>query len=169
MDMTPEQAAGLDAQLADFERQAADAAHNKDSIYFGRPDVIAQTRTHLQAIRIRAGLAPAVAPKTPQQVAAEQHAQAFSLPDELHPNMVELLDADRAPLEALAKDKTARAEAEKTLKAQLGGAAEYDKLLANARLYKANLTDAERIHKRSLEMYAIHGQRNQYKRTGKAG
>jgi hypothetical protein len=169
MDITPEQIAGMDQQMAEFERQAADATHNKDSIYFGRPDVIAQTRAQLQAVRIRAGLAPAVAPKTPQQIAAEQHAQAFPLPDELDPNMVEYLDADRAPLETLAKDKSALAEATKQLKTELGGVAEYDKLLKNAQLYKPTLTEGEKVHKRTLELYASIGLRNQYKRTGKVG
>jgi hypothetical protein len=159
MDLTPEQIAGLDQSMTDFERQAADAAHNKENIYFGRPDVVAQTRTQLQAIRIRAGLAPAVAPKTPQELAAEQHAAVFSLPDELHPNMVELLNTDRAPLESL--DKTALADAGKALKTELGAAA-YDALVKDATLCKP-LTDAEKASWRTLDVYASIGRRNAVK------
>jgi hypothetical protein len=159
MDLTPEQIAGLDQQMVDFERRVADAAHNKENAYYGHPDVVAQTRTQMQAIRIRAGLAPAVAPPSPQQVAAEQHAAAFSLPDELHPNMVELLNTDRAPLESL--DKTALADAGKALKTELG-ATEYDKLVKDATLYKP-LTDADKAHKRTLELYASIGRRNAVK------
>jgi hypothetical protein len=165
MDLTPEQIAGLDQQMTDFERTAADPA----GIYARNPDAAAQTRAQLQAIRIRAGLAPAVAPPSPQQIAADMHAQAFSLPDTVNENLQSMLDEARLPLEALAKDKVALSDAVKQIKEELGGAPEYDKLLRNARLYKSELTAAETIDLRTLQTYASQGVRNSVKRTGKVG
>jgi hypothetical protein len=81
--------------------------------------------------------------------------------------MVEMLEADRHPLEAVTKDRDALAEATKQLKAELGGDAEYQKLLRHARTYKPELTEAEKIHRRTLDQYAALGLRNQYKRTGR--
>jgi len=73
--------------------------------------------------------------------------------------MVELLNTDRAPLESL--DKTALADAGKALKTEMG-ATEYDKLVKDATLYKP-LTDADKAHKRTLELYASIGRRNAVK------
>ena len=157
-------AASMDQQMVEFERMAADATHNKENPYFGHPDLIERTRTQLSAIRIRAGLAPAIAPKTPQQMAAEMHAASFSLPDTLHPNWVAAIDAR---LEPLANDKVLRDETTAALKQELGTAG-YAALVKDAATYKT-LTDAEKADRLTLQMYASQGQRNQYKRTGKVG
>jgi hypothetical protein len=94
-------------------------------------------------------------PKTPQQVAAEQHAASFSLPDQIHPNMQELLNTR---LEPLAGDRVAREEATKALKAEMG-AAGYNALVQDAGLYKT-LTDAEKADRITLQTYASQGRRN---------
>jgi len=91
--------------------------------------------------------------------------RSFPMPDQIHPNMQEALNAR---LEPLAGDRAAREAATAAVKTELG-AAGYNALVQDAKLYKHNLTDAEKADRITLQMYASQGRRNQYKRTGKAG
>jgi hypothetical protein len=110
-------AASMDQALADFRQQKLDAARDKDHPFHAAPAAFwDDTLRKMQAVRIRAGLAPDVAPKTPLQVAQEQHAASFSLPAQVNPNLGEMFDAALADL-ARNPDKrdTQAAELRKTL------------------------------------------------------
>jgi hypothetical protein len=141
----------MDQALADVRQQRVDAQRDKDHPFHSAPESYWQKQeATVMAFRVRAGLAPKLPVKAPQQLAAEQHAASFFLPDELHPNMVEALNAR---LEPLAGDRVAREEATKQLKTELGAVA-YNALVQDAQLYKQTLTDAEKADRVVLQTYA---------------
>lgn len=148
-------AASMDQHFADFERMAADATHNKENPYFGRPDLIARTRTEISAIRLRAGLAPTVAPVTPQQMAAEQHQASFSLPEQINPGLGEVMDAALADL---AKNPDRRDAQAAELRKSLGPAA-YSELLVSAELVLGRGKVTKELEACAPALRALHSQR----------
>jgi hypothetical protein len=152
--------ASLDQMTADFERTAADPT----SIYAGKPDLIERTRTQLAALRMRAGLAPTVAPKTPQQIAAQQHEQSFSMPAEINSNLAELIDGQLAHLKA---NPDLRDSQEKALKEKLGPA-DYAALLSDAQLYlgSAKMTPEVKASEHALRTAAAQAKYNAARRAG---
>jgi hypothetical protein len=163
MDLTPEHQASLDQALVDTRQRKADALADPSHPFHRAPASFWEKQEQaVIGVRVRAGLSPDVAPLSPQQMADEQTAKAFPMPDTIDPNLQEMLDQLVAPL---VDDRIAREEATKALKTELG-AAEYDRLVKAAAVYKPNLSDAEKTNKRVLNMYEVMGRRNTAKRNG---
>jgi hypothetical protein len=154
-------AASLDQALADVRQLKATAIEEKDHPYHNAPASFwAKMEEPVIAARVRHGLAPEFPQKTPQMMAAELTERSFPMPDQLHPNMQEALDAR---VEPLAGDKVLREEATAALKRELTIPG-YEALVKDAQLYKHALTDAEKADRMVLQVYASQGRRNQYKR-----
>jgi hypothetical protein len=149
-------AASLDQSLADIRQQKIDALRDPSHPFHRAPMSYWQTQeATVMAFRVRAWLAPDVAPPSPQALAAEQHAASFPLPDQLHENMQAALGAR---VEPFAGDSALREEATAALKRELTPAG-YEALVKDAGLYKT-LTDAEKADRITLQAYAAQGRRN---------
>jgi hypothetical protein len=158
-------AASMDQALADFRQQKTDALRDKSHPYHSAPDSFwDDTLRKMQAVRIRAGLAPDVAPKTPQQVAQEQHFASFALPDQINPNMGELFDNALADL---AKNPDKRDAQAADLRKTLGPVA-YSELLVSAELVLGRGKVTEELKACGPALRALHAQAryNQAKRSG---
>jgi hypothetical protein len=154
-------AASLDEALANIRQIKQTALADKTHPYHNNSaSDWAKLEEPVIAARVRHGLAPELQPKTPQTMADELTARSFPMPDQLHPNMQEALDARTEPL---AGDKVLREEATAALKRELTIPG-YEALVKDAQLYKHALTDAEKADRMVLQVYASQGRRNQYKR-----
>jgi hypothetical protein len=158
-------AASMDQALADFRQQKMDALRDPSHPFHAAPARFwDDPERKMQAVRIRAGLAPDVAPKSPQQLAQEQHAAAFSMPNQINPNMGELFDNALATLKADPDRREAQAaELRKTL-----GPVAYSELLVSAELVLGRGKVTEELKACGPALRALHAQAkyNQAKRTG---
>jgi hypothetical protein len=149
-------AASLDQALAATRQRKADALADPSHPFHRAPASFwEQQEQAVIAVRVRHGLAPEPQPKTPQQMAAELTERSFPMPDQIHPNMQEALNAR---VEPFAGDRVLREEATAALKRELTTPG-YEALVKDAQLYKT-LTDAEKADRITLQTYAAQGRRN---------
>jgi hypothetical protein len=123
-------------------RRHNDPATNPNSLYRSDPRRYARDEAAQLAVFAKAGVNPTAQPPAPQQT--------FTVPDKLPEGLQGMVDTEIARLNA---NPTAAVMEANDLRRAIGEPA-YNDLVASARRYKPNLSDAEKCSRTLLKLYA---------------